>query len=54
MFHLRLPNIETNYEGQRTDGLHAVNGTANSRAREDTIQCLSDSICTTIDQIIAN
>lgn len=35
----RLPNIETKYEGQRTDGTHAVNGTARSNGRTETFQC---------------
>jgi hypothetical protein len=35
----RLPNIETKYEGQRTDGTHAVNGTARFDGRTETFQC---------------
>lgn len=35
----RMPDIETKYEGQRTDGTHAVNGTARSGGRERTFQC---------------
>jgi hypothetical protein len=35
----RLPNIETKYEGQRTDGTHAVNGTATVGSRVETFQC---------------
>ncbi|MEZ5908797.1 MAG: hypothetical protein R3D31_08370 [Hyphomicrobiaceae bacterium] len=35
----RLPNIETKYEGQRTDGTHAVNGTARFSGRTETFQC---------------
>lgn len=35
----RLPNIETKYEGQRTDGTHAVNGTARFNGRTETFQC---------------
>jgi len=35
----RLPNIETKYEGQRTDGTHAVNGTARLDGRVETFQC---------------
>lgn len=39
VLHTRLPNIETKYEGQRTDGSHAVNGTAWIRGRTETFQC---------------
>ncbi len=39
VLHTRLPNIETKYEGQRTDGTHAVNGTASIRGRRETFQC---------------
>lgn len=39
VLHTRLPNIETKYEGQRTDGTHAVNGTAWIRGRSETFQC---------------
>ena len=39
VLHTRLPNIETKYEGQRTDGTHAVNGTAYIRRRKETFQC---------------
>ena len=35
----RLPNIETKYEGQRTDGTHAVNGTAFIDGDTKTFQC---------------
>jgi hypothetical protein len=35
----RLPNIETNYEGQRTDGTHAVNGTAHIGDLSENFQC---------------
>lgn len=36
---MRLPDIETKYEGQRTDGTHAVNGTARNDAHTVTFQC---------------
>lgn len=35
----RLPNIETKYEGQRTDGTHAVNGTTSIQGNRKTFQC---------------
>lgn len=36
---IRLPDIETKYEGQRTDGTHAVNGTAYKKGVPETFQC---------------
>ena len=37
---IRLPNIETKYEGQRVDGTHAVNGTANVKGKTpETFEC---------------
>lgn len=39
IFRTRLPNIDTKYEGQRTDGTHAVNGTATFSGRSETFQC---------------
>lgn len=36
---VRLPDIETKYEGQRTDGTHAVNGTARVAGQMRTFQC---------------
>ncbi|MEM9471205.1 MAG: lysozyme inhibitor LprI family protein [Pseudomonadota bacterium] len=39
VFHTRQSNIETKYEGQRTDGSHAVNGTVYLRRAEETFQC---------------
>lgn len=38
----RLPDIDTKYEGQRTDGTHAVNGTWRSGDRVETFQCSFD------------
>lgn len=35
----RLPDIETKYEGQRSDGTHAVNGTAYINGDAETFQC---------------
>jgi hypothetical protein len=35
----RLPDIDTKYEGQRADGIHAVNGTATVRGSALTFQC---------------
>lgn len=39
VMHVRLPDVSTKYEGQRTDGTHAVNGTAYMRGRMETFQC---------------
>lgn len=35
----RLPDIATKYEGQRTDGTHAVNGTTTIHGVVETFQC---------------
>lgn len=35
----RLPDIETKYEGQRTDGTHAVNGATTIHGVAETFQC---------------
>jgi hypothetical protein len=35
----RLPDVDVKYEGQRTDGTHAVNGTATIAAGTRTFQC---------------
>ena len=35
----RQPNVDTKYEGQRTDGTHAVNGVARFDGRVETFQC---------------
>lgn len=39
VLHTRLPNVDTKYEGQRTNGTHAVNGSATIRGRKETFQC---------------
>lgn len=54
IFHLRQPNVETKYEGQRTDGTHAVNGTAYLRNAGETFQCSFNSDGTSIVQFIVN
>jgi hypothetical protein len=36
---VRMPDVETKYEGQRTDGTHAVNGTAYVAGQPRTFQC---------------
>ena len=53
-FKLRLPDIETKYEGQRTDGTHAVNGTAYLKSGERTFQCSFDAKGTAITKFIVN
>lgn len=54
VFHLRAGDVETKYEGQRTDGTHAVNGTAYMRGHEETFQCSFNASGTTIDRFIVN
>ena len=54
VLHTRLPNIETKYEGQRTDGTHAVNGTAWIRGRTETFQCSFNRRGQRIIQFIVN
>ncbi len=54
VIHTRLPDVETKYEGQRTDGTHAVNGTAWVRGRTETFQCSFDRRGRNIIQFIVN
>lgn len=54
VLHTRLPNIETKYEGQRTDGTHAVNGTAWIRGRTETFQCSFNPRGRRIIQFVVN
>lgn len=54
VFHTRTSNISTKYEGQRTDGSHAVNGTVYLRSVEKTFQCSFDSEGATISQFVVN
>jgi hypothetical protein len=54
VLHTRLPNIETKYEGQRTDGTHAVNGTAVIRGRTETFQCSFNRRGRRITQFVVN
>jgi hypothetical protein len=51
---IRLPDIETKYEGQRTDGTHAVNGTASSNGRVQTFQCSFGKKGNKIRQFVVN
>lgn len=54
VFHVRAPNVETKYEGQRTDGTHAVNGTTYLRDVEETFQCSFDAAGRSIVQFVVN
>lgn len=54
IMHVRLPDVDTKYEGQRTDGTHAVNGTAWIRARTETFQCSFDRSGREIVQFLVN
>jgi hypothetical protein len=46
--------VEVKYEGQRTDGTHAVNGAANVRGREETFQCSFASNGRKITRFVVN
>lgn len=50
----RLGDIETKYEGRRTDGTHAVNGTAQGHGRTETFQCSFDRSGRRIARFIVN
>lgn len=50
----RLPDIAVKYEGQRTDGTHAVNGNATLNGRSETFQCSFDRNGSRIVQFIVN
>lgn len=54
VLHARLPDIQTKYEGQRTDGTHAVNGTVWMRGRTETFQCSFNRSGREIVQFIVN
>lgn len=54
VFHVRLPSVDTKFEGQRVDGTYAVNGTAYLRGYEETFQCSFAADGRTIDQFIVN
>ena len=53
-FRARLPDVETKYEGQRTDGTHAINGTAIFRGQTKTFQCSFDRAGQRIVRFIVN
>ena len=44
---------EIKYEGQRTDGTHAMNGTIHLENRSDDVQCSYDSAGTTMVNFFA-
>ncbi len=54
IFHVRKSILETKYQGQRTDGSHAVNGSAQLRSGMETFQCSFSADGTTITQFIVN
>lgn len=54
VFRVRMPDVETKYEGQRTDGSHAVNGTAFLEGRQETFQCSFDRTGAKIVQFVVN
>lgn len=51
---IRLPDIDTKYEGQRVDGTHAVNGTATVREKTITFQCSFDKPGKRIVKFVVN
>lgn len=54
VFHLRAGDVDTKYEGQRTDGTHAVNGTAYLRGVQETFQCSYNASGSQIVRFIVN
>ncbi len=51
---IRLPDIDTKYEGQRVDGTHAVNGTATLKGTTTTFQCSFGKAGRRIIQFVVN
>lgn len=51
---MRLPDIETKYEGQRTDGSHAVNGTGRTSKKTVTFQCSFNKRGSKITRFVVN
>jgi uncharacterized protein YecT (DUF1311 family) len=54
VLHVRAGDVETKYEGQRTDGTHAVNGTAYLRGIEETFQCSFNASGSQVVRFIVN
>ena len=52
--HASVKDIETKYEGQRTDGTHAVNGTAYLQNKTVTFQCSFNKKGSKIIRFVAN
>lgn len=51
---VRMPDIDTKYEGQRVDGTHAVNGTATTAAGDRTFQCSFNRAGSKIVRFVVN
>jgi len=51
---VRVPDIDTKYEGRRTDGTHAVNGTAQGHGITETFQCSFDRSGRHITRFVVN
>ena len=51
---IRLPDIDTKYEGQRVDGTHAVNGTATASGKSTTFQCSFNKAGSGIIRFVVN
>lgn len=54
VFHTRQSNIDTKYQGQRTDGSHTENGTVYLRSVEETFQCSFNDEGSRINQFVVN
>lgn len=53
-FRLRLPDIDTKYEGTRVDGTRVVNGTAYAKAGQKTFQCSFEKTGRRIIRFVVN
>lgn len=50
----RMPDVDTKYEGQRTDKTHAVNGTARVGSRIETFQCTFNPAGRRVTRFVVN
>lgn len=53
-FRVGVGTVQTSYQGQRTDGTHAVNGSATVRGVDRTFQCSFDRSARRIVRFVAN
>lgn len=54
IFNLPAPSFDVKYQGRRTDGTHAVNGSAFVRGKAETFQCSFNTDGATIARFIVN